>query len=176
MAADAESSFATKSHSYFPTFFRSTRFIDFREIRWVRIRIHIDVIDPEPWLRNKTEMDAVLADLQVAYDEAIPFLHNQSRSLQEAVHRAKIATEFGAEGRKDFFLKNIQSAKPYASLPPNQGIESGFVKEGISELDNALSLAQDRLGAATTFEERGVSSLEFSLTTDDGLGIRPHRA
>ncbi len=39
-----------------------------------RIAKNLDVIDPEPWLRNKTEMDAVLADLEVAYDEALPLL------------------------------------------------------------------------------------------------------
>ena len=49
-----------------------------------RISKNLDVIDPEPWLRNKTEMDAVLADLEVAYNEALPLLQDQTRSLQDA--------------------------------------------------------------------------------------------
>ncbi|MCA9453870.1 MAG: hypothetical protein KC584_14805, partial [Nitrospira sp.] len=119
-----------------------------------RISKNFDVIDPQPWLRNKTEMDAVLADLEVTYDETLPLLHDQTRFLQNAVHHAKIAREYGEEGRKDLFHKNTLAAKKAASLAQQEGIDSDFLREGISELDDALShIKQDRIAAAATLTE-----------------------
>ena len=119
-----------------------------------RISKNFDVIDPQPWLRNKTEMDAVLADLEVTYDETLPLLHDQTRFLQNAVHHAKIAREYGEEGRKDLFHKNTLAAKKAASLAQQEGIDSNFLREGISELDDALShIKQDRIAAAATLTE-----------------------
>jgi hypothetical protein len=78
-------------------------------------------------------------------------LHDKTRSLQEAVHHAQVAAEYGKEGRKDLFLKNTLAAKKYASLAQKEGIDSAFVKEGISELEDALShISQDKVGAAAT--------------------------
>jgi hypothetical protein len=129
-----------------------------------RLANKFDVVDPEPWLRNKSEMDAVLADLQVAYDEAFPFLHDKTRFLQEAVHHAQVATEYGKEGKKDLFLKNTQSAKQFASLAQNQGLGSDVVKEGISELEDALfHIELDHLGQATTLTQGAYLHLSSAL-------------
>lgn len=129
-----------------------------------RFSKNLDVIDPQPWLRNKTEMNAVLANLEVAYDEALPFLHDKTRSLQEAVHHAQVAAEYGKEGRKDLFLKNTLAAKKYASLAQKEGIDSGFVKEGISELEDALShISQDNVGAAATLVQGAYLHLNSAL-------------
>lgn len=129
-----------------------------------RISKNLDVIDPQPWLRNKTEMDAVLADLEVTYDETLPLLHDKSRFLQDAVHHAKIATEYGEEGRKDLFHKNALAAKKAASLAQNEGVDSDFVKEGISELEDALShIKQDRIAAAATLTEGAYLHLNSAL-------------
>ncbi len=59
-----------------------------------RMAKNLDVIDPQPWLRNKTEMDAVLANLEVTYDETFRLLQDKPRS-------EKIATEYREEGRKN---------------------------------------------------------------------------
>lgn len=61
-------------------------------------------------------MDAVLADLEVTYDQTFPLLHDKKRSLQEALHHAKVALGYGKEKRKDLSLKNTQAAKRYALL------------------------------------------------------------
>lgn len=130
-----------------------------------RISKNLDVIDPQPWLRNKTEMDAVLADLEVTYDETLPLLHDKSRFLQDAVHHAKFATEYGEEGRKDLFHKNTLAAKKAASLAQKEGVDSDFVKEGISELEDALShIKQDRIAATATLTEGAYLHLNSSLT------------
>ncbi len=119
-----------------------------------RISKNLDVIDPQPWLRNKTEMDAVLANLEVTYDETLPLLHDQTRFLQDAAHHAKIAREYGEEGKKDLFHKNTLAAKKAASLAQQEGVDSDFLREGISELDDALShIKQDRIAAAATLTE-----------------------
>ncbi len=129
-----------------------------------RVAKNLDVIDPQGWLRNKTEMDAVLADLEVTYDEALPLLQDQTRFLQDAVHHAKIAAAYGEEGRKDLFHKKTLAAKKYASLAQKEGIDSGFVKEGISELEDALShITQDNIGAAGTLVQGAYLHLNSAL-------------
>ncbi len=129
-----------------------------------RISKNLDVIDPQPWLRNKTEMDAVLANLEVAYDETLPLLQDRTRILQDAVHHAKIAAEYGKEGRKDLFHKNTLAAKKSASLAQKEGFDSDFVKEGISELENALShIKDDRIAAAATLTEGAYLHLNSAL-------------
>ncbi|HSF08189.1 MAG TPA: small metal-binding protein SmbP [Nitrospirales bacterium] len=129
-----------------------------------RISKNLDVIDPQPWLRNKTEMDAVLADLEVTYDETLPLLQDRTRFLQDAVHHAKIAMEYGGEGRKDLFHKNALAAKKAASLAQKEGVDSAFVKEGISELEDALShIKQDRIAAAATLTEGAYLHLNSAL-------------
>ncbi|GJL68230.1 MAG: hypothetical protein NPIRA06_08650 [Nitrospirales bacterium] len=129
-----------------------------------RISKNLDVIDPQPWLRNKTEMDAVLANLEVTYDETLPLLQDKIRFLQDAVHHAKIATEYGEERRKDLFHKNTLAAIKAASLAQKEGVDSGFVKEGISELEDAIShINQDRIAAAVSLTEGAYLHLNSAL-------------
>lgn len=129
-----------------------------------RVAKNLDVIDPQGWLRNKTEMDAVLADLEVTYDEVLPLLQDQTRFLQDAVHHAKIAAAYGEEGRKDLFHKNTLAAKKSASLAQKEGMDSDLVKEGISELEDALShIKQDRISAAATLTEGAYLHLNSAL-------------
>lgn len=70
-----------------------------------RIFKNLDVIDPEPWLRDKTEMHAVLGDLLVTSNRAVPLLQDQTRYLQEAVDRTHDAIYFGKKIKRGYFLK-----------------------------------------------------------------------
>ncbi|GJL48816.1 small metal-binding protein SmbP [Candidatus Nitrospira salsa] len=116
-----------------------------------RVYKNFDSVDPKDWLRDKTEVDAVMANLDMAYDEILPTLHDKSRYLQEAVHHAKLAESFAEEERKNLFLKNSEKAKDYASLAQQEGIDSEPLSESISELNDAIAhINQDKLGAAKT--------------------------
>ncbi len=116
-----------------------------------RMYRNFDTIDPKNWLREKREVDAVMASLDEAYDDILPNLHDKTRYLQEAVHHAKLAKNFAEEERNDLFLKNSEKAKEHASLAQQAGIDSEFVAEGISELKDAIyHINEDKVGAATT--------------------------
>jgi cell shape-determining protein MreC len=43
-----------------------------------RVAEHLNVNDPKGWQRNKTEMDAVLADLEVTYNNTSPLLNGSN--------------------------------------------------------------------------------------------------
>lgn len=91
--------------------------------------------DAEQWLRNKTELNAVMANLDVAYDQALPYLRNKLRLLQEAIDRTGDALFY--KEQKDLFNKMTQSGLELAEKALQEGMQSEFVQEAISKLKNA---------------------------------------
>ncbi|MEX2492454.1 MAG: small metal-binding protein SmbP [Nitrospirales bacterium] len=153
----------TKENLYYPVM-KLTKEIEHAE----RVSQHLDVIDPQGWLRSKREVDAVLADLHATYDDTLPLLHDQTRSLEDALHHAKIAADYGKEGRKDLFLKNTTSAKKYADLTREQGMKSELLNEAISELQDAIDhINQDKIGAAATLAQGAYLHLVSAMNEEE---------
>ena len=130
-----------------------------------RIYDNFDTIETKDWLRSKSEVDAVMARLDAAYDEILPALNDISRYLQEAVHHANIAVEYGKEERKNLFLKNSEKARDYATRAKQEGLDSELLSEGISELRDAIAhIKLDKMGAATTLLRGASLHLQSAFT------------
>jgi hemerythrin-like domain-containing protein len=100
-----------------------------------RIFSNFEGKDAEQWLRNKTELNAVMANLDVAYDQAIPYLRDKVRLLQEAIDRTGDALFY--KEQKDLFNKMTESGLRLAEKAVQEGIQSEFVQEAISKLQKA---------------------------------------
>ena len=110
---------------------------------------HLHTLDPEPWQRNKTEMNAVLADLADTYDRVLPFLQDNTRLLQQALDRTEDALFY--QEQKDLFLKMTESGLNLARESQKEGIQSQALQEAISQLEDARDHIRDEhMGGAVT--------------------------
>lgn len=129
-----------------------------------RIFKNLDVIDPEPWLRNKTEVNAVLADLMVTYNRAIPLLHDQTRYLQEAVDYTQDAIHFGKKDQKSLFLKMTELGLDAAEQSRKAGVNSEYLKEAISQLKDVRGhIRLDKIGGAVVLAQSAYLHLNSAL-------------
>ena len=135
-----------------------------------RVYDKFDTIEAKDWLRDKAEVDAVMANLDVAYDEILPILRDKTRYLQEAVHHAKLAKNFGEEKRGNLFLKNTEKAKQYAALAQEEGLDSELITESLSQLKDAVThINEDNVGAATTLIEGAYLHLNTAFKQQKNL-------
>jgi hypothetical protein len=129
-----------------------------------RVFKNLDVIDPEPWLRNKTEVNAVLADLMVTYDRAVPLLHARTRYLQEAVDRAHDAVYFGKKDQRGLFVKMTELGLTAAEKAQKAGVNSEFLKEAIAQLKDVREhIHLDKVGGAVILAKSAYLHLNSAL-------------
>lgn len=129
-----------------------------------RIFKNLDVIDPEPWLRDKTEVNAVLGDLMVTYNRAIPLLHDQTRYLQEAVDYTQDAIHFGKKDQKNLFLKMTELGLDAAEQSRKAGVNSEYLKEAISQLKDVRDhIRLDKIGGAVVLAQSAYLHLNSAL-------------
>lgn len=117
--------------------------------------------DAKQWLRNNTELNAVMANLEVAYDRALPFLRDKARLLQKAVERTGDALFY--KEQKDLFQKMTDSALKFAQKAQQEGLHSEFVQEAIARLREAQEKVHVNLDDAVEKARRAHAQLQSAL-------------
>ena len=129
-----------------------------------RIFKNLDVIDPEPWLRDKSEVNAVLGDLMVTYNRALPLLHDQTRFLQAAVGHTQDAIYFGKKGQESLFLKMTELGLEAVEQARKAGGNSEYLQEAVSQLKDVRDhIRLDKIGGAVILAQSAYLHLNSAL-------------
>lgn len=112
-------------------------------------------------MRNNPELNAVMADLEVAYDRALPFLRDKACLLQKAVEWTGDALFY--KEHKDLFQKMTNSALTFAQKAQQEGLHSEFVQEAIARLREVQEKVHVNLDEAVEKAGQAQAQLQSAL-------------